>query len=111
MLLGKSYAQAGQNAVAMEEMRKGLRILEQSTGTNSVKFLAAEIAYSEVPDRSGAHTEATRLKDSAVQGLAKLNPDACPRCESASWPSTDVTGSFSHRRHRNRQLIHQIGSL
>jgi tetratricopeptide (TPR) repeat protein len=68
MLLGKSYVQAGQNAVAMEEMRKGLRILEQSTGTNSVKFLAAEIAYSEVLDRSGAHMEAARLKDSAVQG-------------------------------------------
>jgi tetratricopeptide (TPR) repeat protein len=80
MLLGKSYVQAGQNAVAMEEMRKGLRILEQSTGTNSVKYLAAEIAYSEVLDRSGAHTEAARLKDSAEQGLAKLNRDACPRC-------------------------------
>jgi tetratricopeptide (TPR) repeat protein len=80
MLLGKSYAQAGQNAVAMEEMRKGLGILEQSTGTNSVKYLAAEIAYSEVLDRSGAHTEATRLRDSAEQGLAKLNRDACPRC-------------------------------
>lgn len=80
MLLGKSYAQAGQSAVAMEEMRKGLRILEQSTGTNNVKYLAAEIAYSEVLDRSGAHTEAARLKDSAEQGLAKLNRDACPRC-------------------------------
>jgi tetratricopeptide (TPR) repeat protein len=80
MLLGKSYAQAGRNAVALEEMRKGLRILEQSTGTNSVKYLAAEIAYSEVLDRSGAHTEAARLKDSAEQGLAKLNGDACSRC-------------------------------
>jgi tetratricopeptide (TPR) repeat protein len=80
MLLGKSYAQAGQNVVAMEEMRTGLRILEQSTGTYSVKYLAAEIAYSEVLDRSGAHTEAARLRDSAVQGLAKLNRDACPRC-------------------------------
>jgi tetratricopeptide (TPR) repeat protein len=80
MLLGKSYAQAGQNALAMEQMRKGRRILERSTGTNSVKYLAAEIAYSEVLDRSGAHTEAARLKDSAEQGLAKLNRDACPRC-------------------------------
>lgn len=80
MLLGKSYAQAGQNAVAMEEMQKGLHVLEQSTGTNSVKYLAAEIAYSEVLDRSGAHTEAARLKDSAEQGLTKLNQDACPRC-------------------------------
>jgi tetratricopeptide (TPR) repeat protein len=80
MLLGKSYARAGQNAVAMDEMRKGLRILEQSTGTNSVKYLAAEIAYSEVLDRSGAHTEAARLKDSAEQGFAKLNRDACQRC-------------------------------
>jgi tetratricopeptide (TPR) repeat protein len=80
MLLGKSYAQAGRNAIALEEMRKGLRILEQSTGTNSVKYLAAEIAYAEVLDRSGAHTEAARLKDSAEQGLAKLNRDACSRC-------------------------------
>jgi tetratricopeptide (TPR) repeat protein len=80
MLLGKSYAQAGQNAVAMEDMRRGLRILEQSTGTNSVKYLAAEIAYSEVLDRSGAHTDAAQLRDSAEQGLAKLNRDACPRC-------------------------------
>ncbi|HZD77315.1 MAG TPA: hypothetical protein VE218_09935 [Acidobacteriaceae bacterium] len=80
MLLGKSYAQAGRNAVALEEMRMGLRILEQSTGTNSVKYLAAELAYSEVLDRSGAHTEAARLKDSAEQGLAKLNRDACQRC-------------------------------
>ena len=80
MLLGKSYAQAGQNAVAMEAMRKGLRILEKSTGMNSVKYLAAEIAYSEVLDRSGAHMEAARLKDSAEQGLVKLNQDVCPRC-------------------------------
>jgi tetratricopeptide (TPR) repeat protein len=80
MLLGKSYAQAGRNALAMEEMRKGLRILERSTGTNSVKYLAAEIAYSEVLDRSGAHLEAARLKGSAEQGLAKLNQDVCPRC-------------------------------
>jgi tetratricopeptide (TPR) repeat protein len=80
MLLGKSCAQAGQYAVAIEEMRKGLRILEQSTGTSSVKYLAAETAYSEVLDRSGAHIEAARLKDSAEQGFAKLNGDACPRC-------------------------------
>jgi tetratricopeptide (TPR) repeat protein len=80
MLLGKSYAQAGKNAVAMEEMRKGLRILEQSAATNSVKYLAAEIAYSDVLDRSGAHAEAARLKVSAEQGLVKLNRDACSRC-------------------------------
>jgi hypothetical protein len=79
MLLGKSCAQAGQYAVAIEEMRKGLRILEQSTGTSSVKYLAAETAYSEVLDRSGAHIEAARLKDSDEQGLAKLNRDACSR--------------------------------
>ena len=80
MLLGKSYARAGQNAVVLEEMRKGLRILERSTGTNSVKYLAAEIVYSEVLDRSGAHIQAIRLKNTAEQALKRLYQDACIPC-------------------------------
>jgi hypothetical protein len=58
MLLGKAHAQAGQNAVALGEMQKGLRILEQSAGSHNPKYLAAEIAYSRVLDQSGAHTAA-----------------------------------------------------
>jgi tetratricopeptide (TPR) repeat protein len=80
MLLGKAYAQAGQNTVAGEEMQKGLRILEQSAGSNSTKYLAAEIAYAQVLDQSGEHMEAARLKDAAEQAFEKLDRDVCTRC-------------------------------
>jgi tetratricopeptide (TPR) repeat protein len=80
MLLGKAHAQAGQNAEALAEMQKGLRILEQSAGSNNAKYLAAEIAYSQVLDQSGAHMEALRLKDAAEQAFEKLNLGECNRC-------------------------------
>ena len=80
MLLGKAYAQAGQNAVALDEMQKGLRILEQSAGSNNAKYLAAEITYSQVLDQSGTHMESVRLKDAAEQALGQLNRGACTRC-------------------------------
>jgi tetratricopeptide (TPR) repeat protein len=80
MLLGKAHAQAGQSAVALKEMQQGLRILEQSAGPNNAKYLAAEIAYSQVLDQSGAHMEAARLKDAAEQAFEKLNRGACTRC-------------------------------
>jgi tetratricopeptide (TPR) repeat protein len=80
MLLGKAHAQAGQNAVALEVMQQGLHILEQSVGSNNAKYLAAEIAYSQVLDQSGEHTEAARLKGATEQAFEKLNRDACIRC-------------------------------
>jgi tetratricopeptide (TPR) repeat protein len=80
MLLGKSYAKAGQNDKALEQMRKGLNILDQSVGSSDPKYLAAQISYSQVLDQSGEHDEAVRVKNSAQKALMKLSRDACADC-------------------------------
>jgi len=80
MLLGKSYAQAGQNDKALEQMRKGLNILDQAAGSSDPKYLAAQISYSQVLDQSGEHDEAVRVKSSAQQALKRLSRDACADC-------------------------------
>jgi hypothetical protein len=61
-------------------MRKGLDILHQTVGVDDARYLAAEIAYSQVLDRSGAHAEAARLKKAAEESLAKLYRDECVDC-------------------------------
>ena len=80
MLLGKSYAQAAQNDKALEQMRKGLNIMDQAVGTSDPKYLAAQISYSQVLDQSGEHDEAVRVKNSAQQALNRLSRDACADC-------------------------------
>jgi tetratricopeptide (TPR) repeat protein len=80
MLLGKSYAQAGQNDKALEQMRKGLNILDQAVGSSDPKYLAAQISFSQVLDQSGEHDEAVRVKNSAQQALKRLSRDACADC-------------------------------
>jgi tetratricopeptide (TPR) repeat protein len=80
MLLGKSYAQGGEEDLALATMRKGLSILSQTTGSKNPKYLAAEIAYSQVLDKSGAHVEAAHLKDTAEKDLADFYRNECMRC-------------------------------
>jgi tetratricopeptide (TPR) repeat protein len=80
MLLGKSYAQAGQNDKALEQMGKGLNILDQAAGSGDPKYLAAQLSYSQVLDQSGEHDEAVRVKNSAQQALKRLSRDACADC-------------------------------
>jgi tetratricopeptide (TPR) repeat protein len=80
MLLGKSYAQAGQNEKALEQMRQGLNILNQTVGSSDPKYLAAQISYSQVLDQSGEHDEAVRVENSAQQALKRLSRDACADC-------------------------------
>jgi tetratricopeptide (TPR) repeat protein len=80
MLLGKSYAQADHMGVALQVMSKGLNILNQTVGANNPKYLAAQIAYSQVLDESGAHAEAALLKDTAQKAFASLSQNVCMDC-------------------------------
>jgi len=80
MLLGKSYAKAGQNDEALEQMRKGMNILDQAVGSSDPKYLAAQISYSQVLDQSGEHDEAVRVRNSAQQALKRFSRDACADC-------------------------------
>ena len=81
MLLGKSYAQAGQENLALESMRKGLSILTQTIGPGNPKYSAAELVYSQVLDHSGAHTDATRLRELAEKDLEEFNRKECTNCD------------------------------
>ena len=87
MLLGRSYAQGGQGNLALESMRKGLSILNQTIGQKNPKYIAAEITYSELLDKSGAHTQAAYLKELAEKNLKDFNDSKCTSC------STSVAGS------------------
>jgi tetratricopeptide (TPR) repeat protein len=80
MLLGNSYAQAGRNDKAIEQMQKGLDILNQTIGPNNPKYLAAQISYSQILDKSGEHDQAVRIKNSAQQALKRLSRDSCVDC-------------------------------
>jgi tetratricopeptide (TPR) repeat protein len=81
MLLGRSYAQTGQHAIALDNMRKGLKILEKTASATDPKYLAAELAYSQELDQAGEHVEASRIKTAAEQGLKNLPGNRCIRCQ------------------------------
>jgi tetratricopeptide (TPR) repeat protein len=81
MLLGRSYALTGQNAMALETMRKGLNILGKTAGATDPKYLAAELTYSQELDQAGEHVEASRIKNAAEQGLKNLPINRCINCQ------------------------------
>jgi tetratricopeptide (TPR) repeat protein len=80
MLLGKANAEAGDRADALDNMRNGLGILEQTAGSTNVKFLNAELAYAEVLDASGAHDKSRELKTTAEDALRALYHSQCLQC-------------------------------
>ncbi len=80
MLLGEANAKARDLTNALDNMRKGLGILEKTAGSAKVKFLEAELAYAEVLDASGARAEARELKTTAEQALRDLYRGQCIQC-------------------------------
>ncbi len=80
MLLGEAYAKAHDLTNALDNMRKGLGILEKTAGSAKVKFLEAELAYADVLDASGARAEARELKTTAEQALRDLYRGQCIQC-------------------------------
>jgi tetratricopeptide (TPR) repeat protein len=75
MLLSKAYAQAGEMDHALWNAQEGLEIIEQGVGTKSPEYFAAEISYSQLLDRSGAHLQAARLKADAEQAKKEFYGD------------------------------------
>ena len=79
MLLGDAIADA-ESASARDDMERGLAIIARTLGRNNPRYLAGQIAYSRVLDRTGAHTQATRLKADAERRLQDLYHDRCLGC-------------------------------
>jgi tetratricopeptide (TPR) repeat protein len=80
MLCGKAYAQSGELDRALENMRKGLAILEHALGTNNPKYFIAQIAYSQLLDRAGSHRQAAQLREAAEQASKNFYRGQCPGC-------------------------------
>jgi tetratricopeptide (TPR) repeat protein len=80
MLLGKACSEAGQLSVAAVNMRKGIDILGQSSGPGNPRYLVAELGYSQVLDRLGAHAEAARLRETAQTSLTNVYRNQCSGC-------------------------------
>jgi tetratricopeptide (TPR) repeat protein len=80
MLVGKSNAEAGNAQDALDNMRKGLEILEKAVGSTSIMFLEAELAYAAVLNTSGDHAQARDLKATAEEALRNLYGRQCVQC-------------------------------
>jgi tetratricopeptide (TPR) repeat protein len=80
MLLGKSNAEAGDTRDALDNMRKGLGILQKTVGNTNIMFLEGELAYAEALDASGAHAQARDLKIAAEEALRNLYRSQCIQC-------------------------------
>jgi tetratricopeptide (TPR) repeat protein len=80
MLLGKAYADDGQVTAGLTNMRTGLKILSDTSGQHSSRYLAAQIAYAQALDASGEHAESAALKVGVERELHALNNEKCALC-------------------------------
>lgn len=69
VVLGRAYLQDGDIANARENTSRGLAILEATSGRQTPRYFAAQLIYSKVLDASGAHDEASTLREAAQAGL------------------------------------------
>ena len=85
LLLGKAQGLDHDQSGAVRSMEKGLAILKQTVGTNNIRYLAGELAYSELLDDAGSHAEASRLSTAANQSLKSLGVQPCAGCTVNVW--------------------------
>ena len=85
LLLGKAIADDGNVEDGMKNIRDGLAILETTAGTQDLRYLAGEIAYSKLLDRSGAHAESARLATEAKQEIDSRIRSQCSNCTVSVW--------------------------
>ncbi|HEY1659292.1 MAG TPA: hypothetical protein VGG14_13150, partial [Candidatus Sulfotelmatobacter sp.] len=69
---------SGNLNASLADMREGLIILDRALGRKSLKYLAAQLAYSQILDRSGSHAEAARMRASAELAGKDFFSEQCP---------------------------------
>jgi tetratricopeptide (TPR) repeat protein len=84
MLLGKAYLKAGDISNALSDMRKGCAILTQTVGTDSLRYLFAQVEYSNALSSAGMHAEAAQTKAEAEQKLKRLYQQQCTQCRTTA---------------------------
>ena len=85
LLLGKAQELDGDLASAVRSMDTGLDVLRQTVGTSNIRYLAGQIAYSELLDHAGSHAEAARIHTAADQSMQRLGIQQCAGCTVSVW--------------------------
>jgi hypothetical protein len=85
LLLGKAQSESGDLSEGLDAMGKGLSILKNTVGTNDVRYLIGEMAYSNLLDRTGRHGEAQRLSAEAEHSLPEAIKANCRDCSTSVW--------------------------
>jgi tetratricopeptide (TPR) repeat protein len=80
VLVGRARAETNERKAALEEVRSGLSIIEQTVGRQSPKYFAAQMAYSYVLDANGLHAEAKKAKATAEQARKDFYTRQCATC-------------------------------
>jgi tetratricopeptide (TPR) repeat protein len=80
MLRGKAYAQAGNIAMALDDAREGLSILEQTLGRKNPRYFAAQLAYAAVLDRAGLRAQAAQWRVAGEQAQKDFYRSQCLSC-------------------------------
>jgi tetratricopeptide (TPR) repeat protein len=85
LLLGRAKGENGDLQEGLDAMGKGLSILKDTVGTNDVRYLIGEIAYSKMLDRTGRHEDAQRLSAEAEHSLPEGLRAHCRDCSTSVW--------------------------
>jgi Tetratricopeptide repeat len=85
LLLGKAVADDGDVGKGMKSIREGLQVLETTVGTHDLRYLAGQLLYSQILDRSGQHAESARLASAARQALNNAFHNQCFECTVSVW--------------------------
>lgn len=80
MLVGEAYANTGDLTAALKDIKQGLAILEHTLGTQNPRYLTAEMTYSRVLDKTGAHAEAAQIKAETERLLKQSYSRQCAGC-------------------------------
>jgi lipopolysaccharide biosynthesis regulator YciM len=85
LLLGKAEELDNDLTRAVQNMNAGLEILRQTVGTGNIRYVAGELAYSDLLDHTGSHVEALRVSSAAHQLLKSLGLQRCAGCTVSVW--------------------------
>lgn len=85
LLLGKAQDLDHNFVDAARNFNEGLTILKQTVGTNNIRYLAGELAYSALLDDQGSHAQAQQLHSAADQSIRSLTTQQCVSCMVGVW--------------------------
>jgi tetratricopeptide (TPR) repeat protein len=85
LLLSKAQESDHNLTAASQNMNTGLQILKATVGTNNIRYLAGQLAYSGLLEKLGSHEQAAALRSAAYAALANIPGRECSDCSVSVW--------------------------